>query len=117
MDNEGKACLDEVALDLQKQSDATVVVVGNSDATEKARLAKRQEAAEKHKHLRVVDPAAERAINTKKYLVNEKGIDAARVSVVTGTTDDQKVENYLVPSGATFTSDVAGTTAVDESTR
>jgi hypothetical protein len=117
VDNEGKACLDEVALDLQKQSDATVVVVGNSDATEKARLAKRQEAAGKNKHLRVVDPAAERAVNTKKYLVNEKGIDAARVSVVTGTTDDQKVENYLVPSGATFTSDVAGTTAVDESTR
>jgi hypothetical protein len=36
--------------------------------------------------------------------------------VATGTANDQKVENYLVPSGATFTSDVAGTTAVDEAT-
>jgi outer membrane protein OmpA-like peptidoglycan-associated protein len=115
VDNEAKACLDEVALDLQKQSDAKVVVVGNSNAAEKAKLAK-QQAALKHKHLKVVDPAAERAANTKDYLVAEKGIDAARVSIATGATDDQKVENYLVPSGAAFASDVAETTAVDEST-
>jgi hypothetical protein len=91
-------------------------VVGNSNAKEKAKLAKQQQAAMKHKHLKVVDPAAERAANTKDYLVKEKGIDASRVSVATGTTDDQKVEDYLVPSGATFTSDVAGTIAVDEAT-
>jgi len=108
VDNEAKACLDEVALDLQKQSDAKVVVVGNSDAKEKAAAAK------KNKHAKVVNLAAERAVNTKSYLVTEKGIDASRISVATGTTDSQKVEDYLVPSGATFTDDVTGTTSVDE---
>ena len=55
-------------------------------------------------------------MNAKDYLVTEKGIDASRVSVATGTTDGQTVEDYLVPAGATFTSDVQGTTPVDEST-
>jgi hypothetical protein len=58
--------------------------------------------------------AAERAVNTKEYLVTEKGIDAARVSVATSSEDGQKVEDYLVPSGASFSADVPGTTPVDE---
>jgi outer membrane protein OmpA-like peptidoglycan-associated protein len=114
VNNEAKACLDEVALDLQKQSDAKVVIVGTSDAKEKAATAKQQKAALKNKHLKVVDTAAERAVNTKDYLVKEKGIDAARISVTTSTADGQKVEDYLVPLGASFSSDVAGTTLVDE---
>lgn len=115
VDNEAKACLDEVALDLQKQSDAKAVVVGNSDAKEKAKAEKLAKAAAKKKHAKpVADLAAERAVNTKNYLVTEKGIDASRISVATGTTDGQKVEDYLVPSGATFANDVTGTTAVDE---
>jgi hypothetical protein len=60
--------------------------------------------------------AAQRAVNTKDYLVKEKGIDASRISVRTGTQGNKEVENYLVPAGATFDSDVPGTTAVDEST-
>ncbi len=35
--------------------------------------------------------------------------------MVTDTKDSQAVETYLVPSGATFTNDVTGTTVVDES--
>jgi len=115
VDNEAKACLDEVALDLQKQSDATVVIVGNSDAKEKAKTAKEEEFAQKHKHAKVMDAAAERAVNAKEYLVTEKGIDATRVSVATSTEDGKKVEDYLVPAGASFTVDVSGTTQVDES--
>jgi hypothetical protein len=115
VDNEAKACLDEIALELQKQSDAKVVLVGNSNDKEKTKVAKEQNAALKNKHLKVVDPAAERAVNTKEYLVTEKGIDASRVGVVTGQADGQTVEDYLVPSGASFTSDVQGTTPVDES--
>jgi outer membrane protein OmpA-like peptidoglycan-associated protein len=114
VDNEAKACLDEVALDLQKQSDAKAVVVGTSDAKEKAKTAKEEKLALKHKHLKVVDSAAERAVNTKEYLVTEKGIDASRISVATSAEDGQKVEDYLVPSGASFSADVAGTTPVDE---
>jgi hypothetical protein len=113
VDNEAKACLDEVALSLQKQSDAKIVIVGNSDAKEKARL---QSAAGKHRRIAVADTADTRAVNAKDYLVNEKGIDAARISVATGATNNQKAENYLVPSGATFTADVHGTTVIDETT-
>jgi outer membrane protein OmpA-like peptidoglycan-associated protein len=113
VDNEAKACLDEVALDLQKQSDAKAVVVGNADAKEKAKTAKEEAAAAKRKHPKPVeDLAVQRAVNTKDYLVTEKGIDASRISVSTGTTDGQKVEDYLVPAGANFSTDVAGTTEV-----
>jgi hypothetical protein len=114
VDNEAKACLDEVALDLQRQSDAKAVIVGESDAKEKAKTAKEEAMEAKHKHPKpVIDDAAQRGVNTKEYLVTEKGIDASRISVATGSTDGQTVEDYLVPSGATFTADVNGTTAVD----
>ena len=114
VDNEAKACLDQVALDLQNQAGATAVVVGESNEKEKTATAKEAKRALKHKHVKVIDSAAERAVNTKEYLVTEKGIDAARVSVATGATDAQTVEDYLVPSGATFANDVQGTTPVDE---
>jgi len=115
VDNEAKACLDEVALDLQRQSDAKAVVVGESDAAEKANQAKEEATEKKRKHPKpVVEDAAQRAVNAKEYLVTEKGIDASRISTATGTTDGQTVEDYLVPSGATFTNDVNGTTPVDE---
>jgi hypothetical protein len=48
-------------------------VAANSDATEKAAYAK----ASRKKAAR--DAAALRAVNTKDYLVTEKGIDASRV--------------------------------------
>ncbi len=100
VDNEAKACLDDVALNLQRSADAKAVLVGNSTSTERhgSKL------------------AAERAVNTKAYLVNEKGIDPSRVDVRTGNAGTASVQNYLVPSGATFDNDVQGTTAVDTST-
>ncbi len=114
VNNEAKACLDEVALDLQKQSDSTIVLVGTEDAKEKAKAAKDQKAALKNKHLKVADNAAERAVNTKDYLVKEKGIDASRIVVATGPADEQNVEDYLVPAGANFNADVPRTTPVNE---
>jgi hypothetical protein len=117
VDNEAKACLDEVALDLQRQSDAKAVVVGQSNAKEKEAMEKQQKAEAKRRHPKpVVDNAAMRAVNTKDYLVKEKGIDPSRISVATSATDGQKVEDYLVPAGANFGSDVQGTTPVDETT-
>jgi ribosomal protein S11 len=68
-----------------------------------------------HHHVKAEDFAAQRAVNAKAYLVTEKGIDASRISVATGTADSQTVEEYLVPAGADFTADVQGTTPVDES--
>jgi outer membrane protein OmpA-like peptidoglycan-associated protein len=114
VNNEAKACLDEVALDLQRQPDAKVVLVGDSNSKEKTKTASEDTFAQKHKRAKVDDLAAERAVNAKDYLVTEKGIDAARVSVMTGRTNDQNVEDYLVPAGANFSSDVSGTAKVDE---
>ncbi|MFZ1938330.1 MAG: hypothetical protein WBA18_02610 [Terracidiphilus sp.] len=114
VDNEAKACLDQVALDLKQQPDAKAVVVGEADSAEQAKTAKQEAYHAKHKHAKVDQYAAQRAVNTKDYLVTEQGIDASRISVATGSTDGQTVENYLVPSGATFTTDVTGTTPVDE---
>jgi outer membrane protein OmpA-like peptidoglycan-associated protein len=97
VDNEGKACLDDVALNLQRSSDAKLAVVGNAASTEK----------------RGSTLAAQRAVNTKQYLVTEKGIDASRISVYTGTQDGKTVTTTLIPAGATL--DSTGITAVDES--
>ena len=96
VDNEAKACLDDIALNLQRTSDAKVALVGSSDAKEK----------------KGTDLAAERAVNTKAYLVTEKGIDASRVTVYTGGTDGKTVATTLVPAGATFSA--TGDTPVDE---
>ena len=59
VDNEAKACLDDVALNLQQQTDATAVLVGEAASDEK----------------KADTLAAQRAVNTKDYLVKEKGID------------------------------------------
>lgn len=114
VDNEAKACLDQVALDLKQNADAKAVVVGQSDDKEKAKEAKEQKFAEHHKRAKVEDFAGQRAVNTKEYLVTDQGIDASRVTVMTAATDGQTVQNYLVPAGANFSSDVTGTTPVDE---
>jgi outer membrane protein OmpA-like peptidoglycan-associated protein len=109
VNNEAKACLDQVTDALKNDPAATVVVVGEANAMEKM--------PPKGKHAKVKDFASERAVNTKDYLVNEEqsGVDASRISVRTGTEDSQTVQDYLVPAGATFENDVQGTTVVDES--
>jgi outer membrane protein OmpA-like peptidoglycan-associated protein len=112
VDNEAKACLDDVALNAQRSSDASVVVVGNSTADEQAAPATKG----RKRHAAVIaNLAAQRAVNTKDYLVKEKGIDASRIQVRTGSAGAKEVENYLVPAGANFDTDVPSTTAVDES--
>jgi outer membrane protein OmpA-like peptidoglycan-associated protein len=112
VDNEAKACLDDVALNAQRSADASVVVVGNATADEQNPPAPKKG---RKKAAPPVNLAAQRAVNTKDYLVKEKGIDASRIQVRTGTAGAQEVENYLVPAGANFDTDVPGTTAVDES--
>ena len=46
--------------------------------------------------------ATERAVNTKAYLVSEKGIDSSRIAVYTGSQDGKTVTTTLIPAGATF---------------
>ncbi|HEX3662765.1 MAG TPA: hypothetical protein VHU89_15115 [Acidobacteriaceae bacterium] len=108
VDNEAKACLDDVALNAQQKADASLVVVGNS-----APVPMRH--GRHSRHAMTADKlAAQRAVNTKDYLVTQKGIDASRIQVRTGTTGQNEVEDYLVPAGANFDNDVQGTTPVDE---
>ena len=97
VDNEAKACLDDIALNAQRDPNAKLALTGSAAQ------------GERHgDHL-----ASERAVNTKAYLVNEKGVDAGRISVYTGTTDSKSVATTLIPSGATL--DMTGLTPVDES--
>jgi len=93
VDNEAKACLDDVALSLQRSTNAMLVLVGNAGPAE-------------HSSQRV---ASARAANAKAYLVEEKGIDPARIQLYTGSTGEKTVSTTLVPGGATFdaTGDVA----------
>ena len=99
VDNEAKACLDDVTMSLQQNPNAKLALVGTEDAKEARRSKGRV--------------AAERAANTKDYLVTDKGIDASRIELYTGTTDSQTVTTTLVPLGATL--DTTGLTPVDES--
>jgi len=114
VDNEAKACLDDVALSLQRSTDAKLALVGNEDSKEQAAEAKEAKRTAKLKH-HVAKPsdAAERAVNTKDYLVTEKGIDPSRILVYTGTDDGKTVTTTLIPAGAV--NPVASDTAVDES--
>lgn len=86
VDNEGKACLDQVAQNLQSSSDSKLALIGTAASGEK----------------RGTKLAAERAVNTKEYLVKEKGIDASRIAVYTSAEDGKQVTTTLIPAGATF---------------
>jgi outer membrane protein OmpA-like peptidoglycan-associated protein len=97
VDNEAKACLDDIALNLQRTSDAKLAVVGDKDSAEK----------------NGDQLAAERAVNAKAYLVTEKGVDAGRISVYTGSDNGKTVTTTLIPAGATLST--SGLTPVDES--
>jgi nucleoid-associated protein YgaU len=60
--------------------------------------------------------AAQRAVNSKAYLVSgeaQQQIDPTRIEVRTGDASGMKAEYFIVPAGATF--DAAGTQPVDES--
>lgn len=116
VDNEAKACLDQIALDLKQFPDARVVIVADSNAKEKQIVAKQEKVAARHNHSKVKHFDQQRAVNVKDYLVHDQGIDAGRISVATGTGDDKDTQNYLTPAGATFANDVQGATMVDEAT-
>jgi hypothetical protein len=94
VDNEAKGELDRYADALNAAPDSKGVVVGYALGSEKPGF------------------AAQRAVNTKDYLVKEKGIDASRIEPRTGTGADQKAELWVVPAGATFPTE--GTQVVDE---
>ncbi len=88
-DNVCKRTLDDVAVRLQTDAKAKVVVVGYAEPKER----------------RSQKLATERADSAKKYLSEKKSVDTSRVEVRAKTDagkQGRKVEIILVPDGATF---------------
>lgn len=110
VDNEAKACLDDIALSAQRDATAKLAVTGNSAPVKVygKKTHRKEEMAEK----KAEKLAAERAVNAKEYLVTDKGLDASRISVYTGTVGTNSVSTTLIPAGATL--DSTGLTPVDE---
>ena len=110
VDNEAKACLDDIALTAQRDTTAKLAVVGNSEPVKVhgRTTPRKEERATKMAEER----ASERAVNEKAYLVTEKGLDASSISVYTGTAGTNSDETTLIPAGATL--DMTGLTPVDE---
>ncbi len=84
VDNEAKACLDDVALQMERDSTGRLVIVGGYSTGEKPRAAE------------------ERARNVREYLVAEKGIDGERIELRVGATGTRSTANVFVPAGATY---------------
>ncbi len=91
VDNVCKAKLDNAALRLQSEPEATLAIVGFAQTTER----------------NAQQLAQTRANNVRDYLVREKGIAQGRLDVRTGTGGPaatfRRAEFHLVPRGATFT--------------
>ncbi len=82
VDNEGKGCLDDIALTMAHDSGSKLEVIGRYSPDE-APLAAKQ-----------------RAVNVRLYLTQEKGIDPSRIEVRAGDASERVVENMLLPEGA-----------------
>jgi hypothetical protein len=110
VDNEAKACLDDIALTAQRDTTAKLAIVGNSEPGKV--MGKHTPMKEKHAAMWADKRASERAVNEKEYLVTEKGLDASNISVYTGTAGTNSDATTLIPAGATL--DQTGLTPVDE---
>ncbi|HWO01973.1 MAG TPA: OmpA family protein [Blastocatellia bacterium] len=92
INNEHKACLDDIAVKLQQDPRSAVVIDGHRDSSERVGI------------------SLTRANNARDYLVNEKGVDSARITVrnfgdtcphPTGDANlNRRVEFWYVPDGA-----------------
>jgi hypothetical protein len=94
INNEHKACLDEIALQLQQDPRSTLVIDGHRDSSERAGI------------------SLTRAFNARDYLVTEKNINKARIAVRNFTDScpypggdaklNRRVEFWVVPEGASI---------------
>ena len=82
VDNESKACLDDVALSLNREAGDKLVLIGSHSTSETN-----------------VD-AAVRAMNAAQYLTDEKGIDPTRLDLRIHSDNSRAVVLMLVPPGA-----------------
>lgn len=95
--NEALACLDEAALSLAREASFRLVITGvvNLPGIKGSQL------------------ASQRAVNAKAYLVEDKGIDSARILVMQQPGDRPVVQMYVLPAGAALDTS-AGAVPVDE---
>ncbi len=84
VDNEAKGCLDDIALTMNQKTDARLVLTGNYLDPE-------------HE-----DIAAQRTLNARQYLAQEKGIDPSRIELRIGDASGKTVTTTLIPVGAIF---------------
>ncbi|MEK6285186.1 MAG: AMIN domain-containing protein [Acidobacteriota bacterium] len=94
INNEHKACLDQIQLALQQDPRAALVIDGHRDSSERPGI------------------SLTRANNVRDYLVSEKGVDPARITVRNfGDTCPQersdaqvnrRVEMWILPEGSTL---------------
>jgi hypothetical protein len=84
VDNEAKACLDDIALTMQRDSTGRLVIVGSYAPNETPKA------------------GSERASNERQYLIGEKGIDSRRIEIKVGKAGDRTAANVFLPEGATF---------------
>src|SRR6185436_16931001 len=94
INNEHKACLDQIALQMQQDPRSSLVIDGHRDSSERVGL------------------SLSRANNARDYLVAEKGVDSARITVRNfGDTCphekgeaqlNRRVEFWVLPEGATL---------------
>jgi outer membrane protein OmpA-like peptidoglycan-associated protein len=83
VDNKAKALLDDDALRLQRDANATMIIEGSSNPSENEAL------------------ATQRAENAKTYLVQSKGIDPNRIQTrPAASKTGAKVNVIMVPAGA-----------------
>lgn len=84
VDNEGKACLDDIALKMKASIESHLIIVGNYARSETSYS------------------AAERAMNAKRYLINEQHIDPSRIEARVGIDGSKTLNDILIPLGAVF---------------
>ncbi len=99
INNEHKACLDEIALRMQQDPRSSLVIDGHRDSSERVGI------------------SLTRANNARDYLVNEKGVDSARITVrnfgdtcphESGDPNlNRRVEFWIVPADGNA-ADIAG---------
>ncbi len=103
VDNEAKAQLDRYADALAARPDVGAVLVGRAAA----------KGGNVSKH--VLSVASRRAMNTKDYMVKEKGIDSGRIEPRAGRGDGQITELWILPAATIFPAE--GTSVVVEEDR
>jgi hypothetical protein len=89
VDNESKACLDDVALSLNREAGDRLLLIGS------------------HANRETNRDAAIRAMNAAQYLTKEKGIDPTRLDLRIGPDNSRSVALLLVPPGAVIDPGIA----------